>query len=225
MPTPVQFKAPFYPQGYYHIVFRSVDGVMLFKTEENHDFFLKKYSFYLNPFCTCLAYCLLDSHVHFVIRVKPEASLINSILAISEETRTVSMKKLLDEPNRKELIDEIFERQANRFMTSYANAFNKRFSRKGSLFQSPFRRVEIKEEAHLQQAIIYTHANAQKHGLLADFKDYKYSSYWDILYNTSTYVNVDEVFHFFGGKDQFINIHQSQVDHFYNKGWPSSKLE
>jgi putative transposase len=225
MPTPVQFKAPFLPQCHYHIVFKSVDGVKLFKTEENHDFFLKKFSLYLNPFCACLAYCLLDNHVHFVVQVKAITCLRESILAIPEEMRTESMKKSFDKSFGKEIVDEILERQVNRFMTSYANAFNKKFSRKGSLFQSPFRRIEIKEEAHLQQAIIYVHANAQKHGLVADFKDYKYSSYWEILYHTSAYVQVDEVLQFFGGKDQYINTHQSQIDHFYKNGGPSSKLE
>jgi putative transposase len=99
------------------------------------------------------------------------------------------------------------------------------FSRNGTLFQSPFRRVEIKEDAHLQQAIIYVHANAQKHGLIKDFKDYQCSSYWEIMYNNSMNVQVDKVLQFFGNKECFKSIHQQQVDHYYNKGWPSSKLE
>ena len=77
----------------------------------------------------------------------------------------------------------------------------------------------------MQQAIIYIHANAQKHGLIKDFKDYKYSSYWEIINDITSNVQVNDVLQFFGGKDQFIRTHQLQVDHFYNKGWPSSKLE
>ncbi len=70
MPTPVQFKAPFYPDCYYHVVFKSVDGVILFATEENHSFFLQKFSLYFQPVSTSLAYCLLDNHVHFIIHTK-----------------------------------------------------------------------------------------------------------------------------------------------------------
>jgi len=225
MPTPVQFKAPFYPQSYYHVIFRSVDGVMLFITEENRGFFLQKFSLFLHPVCTCLAYCLLENHVRFIVHIKSAPSLKNFLLSIAEEARTVSMKKFLTEPDREEIIDEILERQANRLMVSYANAYNKRFFRKGNLFQSPFRRVEIKEESHLQQAIIYTHANAQKHGLIKDFKDYRYSSYWEILNDNRANVQINEALQFFGGKEQYIKIHQKQVDHFYNKDWPNSKLE
>lgn len=225
MPTPVQFKAPFFPQNYYHIVFKSIDGVMLFFEEENYCFFLEKYSLYFNPFCTCLAYCLLDNHVHFIVQVKSELFIKNNILSESVEARTVVMKRFLNEPDNLGLIDEILERQASRFMTSYTNAVNKRFYRNGNLFQTPFRRVEIKEDAHLQQAIIYVHANAQKHGLIRDFKDYKYSSYWEIIKDNPLNVQVEEVLKFFGGKEQYIKTHQEQVNHFYNKGWPSSKLE
>lgn len=225
MPTPVRFKAAFYPQAYYHLVFKSIDGVALFNTGENRKFFLEKFSLFLHPFCSCLAYCLLDNHVHFIVQVKSLETINNFILLTTPETRTVSMRKCLESPNKEELIDEILERQVNRFMTSYANAYNNKFSRKGNLFQSPFRRIEIKEDAHLQQAIIYTHANAQKHGIVKDFKDYKYSSYWEVINKYSANVQANEVLRFFEGKDQFIKIHQLQVDHFYNNGWPSSKLE
>jgi putative transposase len=225
MPTPDQFKAPLHPQRYYHAIFRSVDDVLLFRIVDNRDFFLKRFSNYLHPVCNCLAYCLLDNHAHFIIQVKSSVSLKASILSTSEEFRTVSMKKFLEEPDRDEIVDEMLERQVNRFMVSYANAFNKAFSRRGTLFQSPFRRVEIKEDAHLQQAIIYVHANAQKHGLIKDFKDYQYSSYWEIMYDNSMNVQVNDVLQFFDNKERFKTIHQQQIDHYYKRDWPSSKLE
>jgi putative transposase len=225
MPTSIQFKAPFYPGGYYHIVFKSNDGVLLFATEENRSFFLQKFSLYFHSVSDCLAYCLLDNHVHFIIHLRTGPSLQNCISSIVEEARTVSMKRFLIDPNNVNIIEEVVERQVNSFMASYANAYNKTRSRKGSLFQSPFRRVAIKEESHLQQAIIYVHANAQKHGLIRDFKDYKYSSYWEIIKENPLNVLVEDVLKFFGGKELYIRTHQEQVDHYYNKGWPSSKLE
>lgn len=225
MPTPAQYKAPFYTDCYYHVVFRSVDGVMLFRTEENRKFFLQKFSLYFQPVSSCLAYCLLDNHVHFIIQVKSAVSLRCCIASLSNETRTVAMKKFIDDHENEKLVGEILERQVNSFMASYANAYNKQGSRKGNLFQSPFRRTQIKEDAHLQQAIIYVHANAQKHGIINDFKTHKYSSYWEIIKGDPLNVRVDAVLQFFGGKEQFIKLHQLQVDHFYKNGWPSSKLE
>jgi REP-associated tyrosine transposase len=225
MPTPAQYKSPFSPECYYHVVFRSVDGVMLFHTDENRIYFLQKFSFYFKPVSTCLAYCLLENHVHFIIRVRSLSSLKENILLISPEAQTMSMKKFLENPGCVDIVENVLERQVNSFMVSYANAYNKRFSRKGNLFQSPFRRVEIKEDSHLQQAIIYVHANAQKHKFIKDFKDHRYNSYWEIIKGDCSNVQINEVLHFFGGKEQFIKIHQQQVDHFYNKGWPSSRLE
>jgi putative transposase len=224
MPTPAKYKAPFYPDSYYHIIFKSIDGVALFRTEENFNYFLQKFSLYLHVVCDCLAYCLLSNHVHFVVHVKTKEALLDSILSITKENRTVSMSRFLDEPEKVDNVDALIERQINSFMVAYTNAINNIYNRKGGLFQSPFRRAEIKEESHLQQAIIYTHANAQKHGIIKDFKEYKHSSYWEVIHSVSTYVNADKVLQFLGGMDKFIEQHQMQVDNFYSKGWPSSKL-
>ena len=54
----------------------------------------------------------------------------------------------------------------------------------GGLFQSPFKRSLINGDDHLQQAIIYVHANAKKYGLIKDFRMYAHSSYHEILSNT-----------------------------------------
>jgi putative transposase len=224
MPTPVRYKAPFYAGSHYHIIFRSIDGLKLFEVEENHHLFLQRFSRYMFCICDCLAYCLLNNHVHFIIQIKPQDILIRSISAIQKDERTVSMNRFLIEPETENNTDILIERQVNSFMVAYTNAYNLSYIRKGSLFQSPFRRTEIKEESHLQQAIIYTHANAQKHGIIKDYKAYKYSSYWEIVQANSVYVNVSKVLAFFGGRDKFIDLHQIQIDHFYNKGWPVSKL-
>lgn len=119
----------------------------------------------------------------------------------------------------------MIERQANSFMTSFVSIQNKLLSRKGGIFQSPFRRSIINDDVHLQQAIIYVHANAQKHGIVKDFKDYRYSSYHEILSGYSANVCIESVLDFFGGKDSFIQIHKAQVDHFYANDWPRNTLE
>lgn len=225
MPTPVQFKAPFYPRHYYHIVFKSNDGIALFNTVENRYFFLQRFSQFFHPYCHCLSYCLLDNHVHFIVQIKDLTVINEAIAAVEVSKRTSVMKKLLKDPGNEGLIDEVLERQSCSFMTSYTNAYNKVFLRQGSLFQTPFRRVAIENDSHLQQAIIYVHANAQKHGLVRDFKEYKYTSYSEVLNDNTINVQGAMVLEFFGGNEQFVKTHQMQVDYYYNRGWPSSKLE
>ena len=113
----------------------------------------------------------------------------------------------------------------NSFLVSYANYYNNKYYRQGGLFQKPFKRIAIADEAHLQQAIIYTHANAQKHGAANDYKQYPFSSYIEIIRENNYYINSKNVTAFFGGIEKFIQIHKSQVEYYYQNNWPNSKLE
>lgn len=215
MPVSEQFKAPFQTQGYYHITFRSIDNVLLFNDPANYDFFLQKFTSYLQPVFSCFAYCLLKNHAHFVVQVNDRNTMLEYVSALPEEKKTMAMRKFMNDPENEGLVDGVIERQANSFMLSYVNALNKSLDRKGSLFQSPFRRVQITGEPHLQQAIIYTHANAQRHGIVVDFKEYKHTSYHEILAGYSLIIAIPQVLQFFNGRAHFIKEHGAQVKHFY----------
>jgi hypothetical protein len=110
-------------------------------------------------------------------------------------------------------------------MVSYTNSINNKAQRKGGFFQKPFKRILIADDSHLQQAIIYVHANAQKHQVINDFTRYRFSSYHEIIKESSIYVKSKEIINFFGNKENFISRHQLQVAYYYSKGWASSKLE
>jgi len=123
------------------------------------------------------------------------------------------------------IFDEMIERQMNSFLVSYANYLNNKYDRKGGFFQKPFKRIQITDDGHLQQAIIYSNANAQKHRIVIDFKQHEYSSYNAAIHNDNYFIDSSNVVAFFGGAEKFIRIHEEQVAFFYGKGWPSSKLE
>ena len=72
-------------------------------------------------------------------------------------------------------------------------AFNKENNRNGSLFVHPFRRVEVAEESHFTQLIIYHHANVLKHLGQKNFQNYKWSSYNSILSDRPTHLKREEV--------------------------------
>lgn len=215
MPIPEKYKAPFNPGMPYHILFRSIDGVLLFQQHADYLIFLKQFADYFHPFVNTLAYNLLRNHGHFIVHVKDRESILENVSVISKMDRTLAMDKLLGDPTNDFLVDAMFQRQVNSFMTSYVKLKNNEAGRKGSLFQSPFRRSFISDEAHLFQSIIYVHANAQKHGIVEDFKQYCYSSYDEILSGHSSNVCVQKVLDLFGGKDRFIELHKMQVDYFY----------
>ncbi|MBC7937689.1 MAG: hypothetical protein H7Y86_20260 [Rhizobacter sp.] len=141
------------------------------------------------------------------------------------EKVTLATNAFLNNPSVEFLFGAMIERQMNSFLVSYANYYNNKYQRKGGLFQKPFKRLQITDDNHLEHSIIYTHANAQKHGLVKDYRIYRHSSFGQILNLDNSYLSADAVIEFFGGKQKFEQKHNDQVGYYYQHSWPSSKLE
>ena len=225
MPTPVRLKAPFFYQSHYHIVFKSIDGLLLFNKSSDYTLFLQRFSNFLLPFIDIWAFILLQNHVHLIIHVKTEKNIREYLAELPVPLQTKAMKKLMTSDKNSILIDELIERQFNSFMVSYVNSINNQTGKQGGFFQKPFKRILIADESHLQQAIIYVHANAQKHGLTKDFRSSLHSSYNSIIEQSSSFIDTSAVLTFFKGKEAFVEQHRMQVEQFYSNNWPSSKIE
>ncbi len=107
-----------------------------------------------------------------------------------------------------------------RLFTSYAMAFNKMYKRTGNLFYRTFKRIEILRNSQFTHAIVYVHANAQKHALVTDFVLYPWTSYHSIISDKPTKLLRSEVLEWFGGKERFIKIHKDMTDYYY--GFPGA---
>ena len=55
---------------YYHIYNRAVSGNQLFREEHNYWFFISKIKKYLLDSVAILAYCLMPTHYHFLVKLK-----------------------------------------------------------------------------------------------------------------------------------------------------------
>ncbi|MEO7263906.1 MAG: hypothetical protein ABIW38_03290 [Ferruginibacter sp.] len=225
MPTPIQFKAPFIANAFYHIVCKSIDGILLFKQPQDYAVFYERFRKFNSAFFNVWSYSLLSNHTHHIVKIKSIEDIVDYLESDKNNSTTVSMNSFLQEPASESLLDTMLERQMNSFLVSYANYYNNSYKRKGGLFQKPFKRIQITDDAHLQQAVIYTNANAQKHKLVNDFTTYPYTSYTEVLLNCNSSVCCKDVIEFFGSRDQFIKIHKEQVEFYYNNNWPSSRLE
>ena len=80
------------------------------------------------------------------------------------------------------------------------------------LFERPFERIEVDNDAYLLRVIAYIHQNPQKHGFVDDFRTWPYSSYKPLLSKKPGRLKQDEIFNFFGGKAQFEEFHTKVTD-------------
>ncbi len=127
---------PLEASTYYHIYNRGINSEDLFKQEQNYSFFLLKYALYLSPVVNTFAYCLLKNHFHLLIRVKSEQEL-NLFYNQNQTGNKLLEKKGLHSP------DFIVSKQFAKLFSSYSQAINKAVGRTGSLFETPFKRIEV----------------------------------------------------------------------------------
>jgi putative transposase len=185
-------------EKYYHIYNRGIDGTSIFKEAQNYTFFLQKYGLYLVDVVDTFAYCLLGNHFHFLIRVKDETSLTNFV-----KVRNFDKVKSTGLHSPEHLISKQFAR----LFSSYTQSFNKVYQRTGSLFETPFKRKLIDNDSYFTKVITYIHQNPQNHGLVADFKEYPYSSYHSLLSQSNTKLKREEVLAWFGDADWYQKSH------------------
>jgi REP element-mobilizing transposase RayT len=146
------------PGEFYHIFSRTIGSELLFRSDENYSFFLKKYLKHCGEQFLTFAYCLLPNHFHFLVQVKENTTSEQALSSISN------------------------------FLNSYSKAYNKLYERHGGLFQRKFKRKQIAKDSYLSQVMIYIHQNPQNHGIIEDFQKWKYSSYQALISSKATHL-------------------------------------
>ena len=66
---------------YYHIFNRGINGDILFKDFKNMDYFLRLITKYLSSEINILAYCLMNNHFHFVVKVTNDNKKVTQALS------------------------------------------------------------------------------------------------------------------------------------------------
>ena len=79
--------------------------------------------------------------------------------------------------------------------------------RTGALFERPFKRIPVDSTAYLMQLIVYIHQNPQKHRFAKDFREWKHSSYHQLVSETPSRLQRDRVMQLFGSRQDFVRIH------------------
>lgn len=203
---------------FYHVFNRTNNKEKLFRNNENRKFFLRRYAFYVKPFADVHAYALLGNHFHFSIKIKSADSISTFLNNLLPKEKTVVIKKYIGAENKGDYINELIIAQHHRFFISYAQAFNKMYTRQGNLFTKKFKRSLFTKERKFKYLQYYIHHNARKHSLVKNFKDHKHHSYYDILEGNEWLIDTSFVVEQFGNLDTFIEFHESEhfSDNFEN---------
>ncbi len=180
------------PGSYYHIYNRGNNKEAIFKESENYRYFLSLYYKYIHPIAKTYAWCLMQNHFHFLIYLKEPGEINISELSY----QTVEISKVLSPSN-----------QFSHFLNAYAQSFNKRYKRSGSLFEKNLKRKKIDSEEYFRKLIFYIHNNPAHHKVQEDFRDYPWSSYKSILSLNNTNICRNEVLDLFDGLDNFKFYH------------------
>jgi putative transposase len=213
MPIHAKYLADFEEMGLYHVYNRTNNVELMFLNDQHRIYFLNRYANIVSPFVDTFAYSLLPNHFHLLIRVKTKQDIVAYLNHKTPVEQTISEKNFLAETIP---LSELLELTFKRFFQSYAQAFNKDIKRKGNLFVKPFKRVLIKDEKHFFQTVIYIHANVVKHKILNDFTIYKWSSWNAILQAESSFLSCQEILEMFGGRKDFIEIHEAQAPKYFD---------
>jgi len=171
------------PNTTYHIFNRGNNREDLFREEHNYAYFLLLYLKHVSPFVKTYAFCLLRNHFHLLVKVLDPKGLNTLGISITPS--------------------QLF---AN-FFNAYAKSINKAYSRTGSLFQNPFKRLPIASDDHFLAVTRYIHLNPQHHGLIDDFRTWPYSSYNLLLSGEESFLDSDLVLSMFGGRLGFMHYH------------------
>ena len=188
---------------YYHIYTRGNNGETIFREARNYEYFMRLYARHIPPVADTYAYCLLKNHFHLLVRIKTEAEIRNEVMQTIQETFRVSKTLKVSLEVSARAPSQAFSNLLN----AYTKAVNKAYRRSGSLFEHPFGRVEVTNQAYFARLVIYIHQNPQRHGLIADFRDWPYSSYNALCSTKPTQLQREQTLAWFGDRNHFVRAH------------------
>lgn len=99
----------------------------------------------------------------------------------------------------------------------YARSFNKKYERKGHLFQSRFDSVTVECDEQFLATLRYIHQNPKSLGLLK-WEDWKWSSYREYL-SRPFITRTDIALEMLGGRDAFVAFHQLEGEETTIERW------
>ncbi|MBN2614028.1 MAG: hypothetical protein JXB00_20900 [Bacteroidales bacterium] len=196
----MQKTEPLIHGNYYHIYNCGINGEALFRENSNYEYFLWLYEKHVTPVADTFAWCLMGNHFHFLVRIRE----VNEMAAPNNPDRVPNPVRVINTKPPHQYFSNLFN--------SYTQAFNKKYSRHGALFERPFKRKLIDNKGYFRQVVVYIHQNPVHHGFCEHPGEYGWSSYNTCVSNKPTRLERSVVLEWFGKKENFILLHEESIN-------------
>lgn len=163
----------------FHICNKSIANYGIFKDPKNAKRFIKGLNYYNDS----------KHKLNLALYLRSEVNKQEKInLLLPKEKRIVKIISYCVMPDHyhlllKVLTDKTTPKYIGDVENSFTRFFNTKFKRKGPLWQSRFRRVEIKTDEQLLHVSRYIHLNPTTADLVNKPEEWTFSSYREYIYN------------------------------------------
>ena len=148
--------------NFYHIYNCGINGIPIFIESANYQHFLNLYHKYIETFAETFAQCLMGNHFHFLVRIKEKEEVgyylpLNADRSVDtirlKASTDLSMFPKLDSVSLKSPNPS---RHFSYLFNAYSKHFNLKYSRHGTLFERPFKRIKIDNQIYLKPDYLYS---------------------------------------------------------------------
>jgi putative transposase len=196
---------------FYHIYNKGVDSCDLFHEHTNYEHFLNLYDKYISPVADTYAWVLMKNHFHLLVKIKDEKEI--GFLSVAAPSVVINP----DGGNLSKKYNPVS--QFSHLFNAYAQAFNKRYGRTGSLFIHPFKRKLIDDIDYFKRLVVYIHNNPVHHGFTDYAMDYPWSSYLTCISIKPTRLQRDSVIGWFDCEANFKTAHDDKTENIDFDEW------
>jgi len=98
------------------------------------------------------------------MRPKPVTKIQEYLGTLDKKELTITQTRFLENVVVFDF-NELIKTQFNYLFVSYVRSFNKVYDCKEGMFNKPFRCIEVCDDFHFTQLVVYIHANPFKHGI------------------------------------------------------------
>lgn len=166
--------------AYYHVYNRGLNKMNIFLDDMDYHYFEK-----------ILARCLV-SRKEFDKFSRQYANYHGEVSLLAYCLMPNHFHLLLHQKDQKQI-----EKFMNSIAVPYAMYFNKKYDRKGSLYESRYKSVRIKTDEQLEHVSRYIHLNP------SEYRSWDYSSYGDYIFSPREWVSTELILSLFDTKNQY----------------------